>query len=231
MDNDKREIEPVAYIATDFKEKFGLPRQSGRIPELTGKIIFTEKYGNPDYVKGIEDFSHVWLIFGFSSALRDEYSPTVRPPKLGGNTRKGVFATRAPFRPNGLGLSCVKLEKISTENNRTVLFVSGIDILDGTPIYDVKPYIPYSDSIPSATGGFADEHKDEKLTVIFSDSAVGLLPDNVSVTVAKCIADDPRPSYQNDPERIYKMRYKNFDIHFKVADGTAIITNVFPIDN
>ena len=171
------EIEIIARIRTDFPEKFGIPRQSGLVPELTGTIIFEKKYRNPDALRGICDFSHLWLIWEFSRARRDTWSATVRPPRLGGNTRVGVFATRSPFRPNPLGLSCVRLEKVTEDAELgTVLTVSGVDMLDGTPIYDIKPYIPYADCRPEARGGFAQEHREDALAVEIAPEILENMP-------------------------------------------------------
>ncbi len=220
-------IKPVAYIETDFDEKFGIPRQSGRVPSLTGKIVFLPQYRNPDALRGIEDFSHLWLIFDFSKSHREEWSPTVRPPRLGGNTRVGVFASRSPFRPNPLGLSSVKLEKIEhDERNGDVLIVSGVDLLNGTPIFDIKPYIPYSDSHPEAFGSYADEMSSHCLSVTFPDEFLALIPKEKREAVIDCLADDPRPSYQNDPDRIYNMNFAGFDIHFTVSENELKVIGI-----
>lgn len=215
------EIKPIAYIHTDFKSKFGIPRQSGRVESLMGRITFREEFKNSDAIRGIEQYSHIWLIFGFSRANYKEKTMTVRPPRLGGNKRVGVFATRAPFRPNSLGLSCVKLERIDD----TDIIVSGVDILDGTPIYDIKPYIPYSDCRPDAVGGFSTEMKDYNLEVIFSKEYLELLPEDKQKTAIDCLSEDPRPSYHDD-ERGYSMLFAEFDIHFKVKGSTLTVTGV-----
>lgn len=220
------EIKPVAYIYTDFEEKFGLPRQSGRVPELLGKVVFEPEYRNSEAIRGIEEFSHLWLVFGFSEAERDKKSLTVRPPRLGGNKRVGVFATRSPYRPNSLGLSCVKLEGIKKdEKNGEVLLVSGIDMLSGTPIYDIKPYIPYADSKPHAKGSFAEEQKEHFLCVNFPENLLEMIPKNKQKALISCLSDDPRPSYHND-ERIYSMKYCGFDVHFKVNNDVLVVTGV-----
>ncbi len=220
------EIKPIAYIHTDFKEKFGIPRQSRRVPSLMGEIIFEPEYRNPDAVRGLTDFSHLWLIFGFSTAKRGRDALTARPPRLGGNTRIGVFATRAPYRPNSLGLSAVKLESERFEPNLgTVITVSGVDILDNTPIYDIKPYIPYADSIPDATGGFADGVRTHSLKVLFPENLLNLLPADKRTAAIDCLKDDPRPSYHNDG-RIYSMNFAGFDIHFTVSDDTLTVTGI-----
>lgn len=219
-------IEPIAYIHTDFKEKFGIPRQSGRVPEALGRVVFEPKYRNEAAFLGIDGFSHLWLIFDFSKAHRDKWTPTVRPPRLGGNKRVGVFASRSPFRPNNIGLSCVKLE--SVEKNKSdgiVLVVSGVDLLDNTPIFDIKPYIPYSDCLCEAVGGYADEFADYTLKVEFSEQVIATIPSKIRSVIENCIADDPRPSYKRDGERIYSMRFAEFDVRFYVCDGKAVVVS------
>ncbi len=223
----KREIEPIAHIYTDFKEKFGIPRQSGKVSALVGRIVFEERFRHPDAIRGIEEFSHLWLLFDFSLAHREEFSPTVRPPRLGGNKRIGVFASRAPFRPNNIGLSSVKLlgiEKNDKEGN--VLIVSGADILSGTPIYDIKPYISYTDSHPDALCSYADENIEHKLEVDFPDDLLNKLPEEKREAAVLCIAEDPRPSYQEDPERVYVMSFAGFEIGFKVKENRAEVISV-----
>lgn len=221
------EVKPIAYIRTDFKSKFGIPRQSGRAPSLIGKIVFEPEYRNPDALREIEGYSHLWLIFDFSQAHREEWSPTVRPPRLGGNRRVGVFASRSPFRPNPIGLSSVKLLKIEkTENEGTVLIVSGADLLDMTPILDIKPYLPSADSHPDAKGGFADDFTDHKLNVEFPNEHLAKLPENCRNGAIECLADDPRPAYQEDDSRIYSMAFAGYDIHFKVSKNRCIVTDV-----
>ena len=215
------EIKPIAKIYTDFKEKFGIPRQSGRVKGLKGKIVFEPKYRTPDALRGIEGFSHLWLIFDFSLNHRKDFSPTVRPPRLGGNTRVGVFASRSPFRPNNLGLSSVKLVKVeSTADIGEVLIVEGVDILDGTPIYDIKPYL-LSDCHLDASVGYADIS--HKLQVNVATEVKNSLPDNTLQSIISCIEDDPRPSYQDDENRIYKMKFASYDISFTVSNGVANI--------
>ncbi len=215
------EIKPVAYIHTDFKDKFGIPRQSGRVPELMGKIVFEKEYRNPEAIRGIAEFSHLWLIFGFSEAEYKVGTMTVRPPRLGGNTRIGVFASRSPYRPNSLGLSCVKLERI--ENGE--LLVSGVDILDDTPIYDIKPYIPYSDCVSNACGSFAEMQKDHFLDVDFHDELLNNIPEEKRVAVISCLRDDPRPSYQDD-DRVYSMAFADWDIRFKAKGNKLTLMSV-----
>lgn len=221
------EVKPIAYIKTDFKEKFGIPRQSGIAQNLTSKIVFTPEYRNPDALRGIDGFSHLWLIFDFSLSHRNGWSPTVRPPRLGGNERRGVFATRSPFRPNPIGLSCVRLLSVhKTDNEGDVLIVSGADLLDNTPIFDIKPYLPYADSHPKATGGFTDSVNKEKLEVIFGDGLLELIPFDKRQGLADILAEDPRPSYQNDPTRTYSMLFDRFDIHFKISGNKVTVIRV-----
>lgn len=220
-------IQAIAHIHTDFKEKFGIPRQSGRVPELEGTIVFEPKYRNPESLRGIEEFSHLWLIFDFSKSHRKEWSPTVRPPRLGGNRRVGVFASRSPFRPNPIGLSCVRLIRLEqTNQNGTILVVSGCDLLDNTPILDIKPYIPYADCHPDATGSYAEEQKSHKLTVEIPDDLLSIVPVNKRDAMIACLADDPRPSYQNDPERTYHMYFGNQDIHFRVKGNQLLVIGI-----
>ncbi len=213
------EIKPIAYIHTDFKEKFGIPRQSGRVKELTAKIVFEPEFSSPDALRGIEGFSHLWLIFDFSLSHTDKFSPTVRPPRLGGNERVGVFASRSPFRPNSLGLSSVKL--LAVEKGQYLL-VSGADLLDGTPIYDIKPYLPSSDCHIDAVGGYADEFSDYKLKVIINDGVLDNFPKDKLSALIGCLEDDPRPSYQDD-NRVYGMSFAGFNIKFTVKDKTLTI--------
>lgn len=220
-------IEPIAHISTDFKDKFGIPRQSGKAPSAIGTIVFEEKYRNADSLNGIEEFSHLWLIFDFSKSHRADWSPTVRPPRLGGNKRVGVFATRSPFRPNSLGLSSVKFEGLKKDIvNGTVILVSGVDLLDGTPIYDIKPYIPYTDCHTEAVGGFSDEFINYKLKVVFDNNIDKTLPENIRSTLIECLSDDPRPSYIKDNERIYKMILSSFEVSFKVEDDILTVIEI-----
>lgn len=214
-------IKPIAHIHTDFKEKFGIPRQSGRVPDLIGKIVFEPEYNNPEAIRGLENFSHIWLIFEFSEAEYKSGTMTVRPPRLGGNTRIGIFASRSPYRPNSLGLSCVKIEKIEQGS----ITVSGVDILDGTPIYDIKPYIPYSDSISEAQGSYAEEEKEHSLTVEIPDELLKILPQDKQQAVIACLRDDPRPSYQEDG-RGYSMAFSGYDIHFTVNKDKLTVTAI-----
>lgn len=211
----------IARIQTDFKDKFGIPRQSGRVPSLLGRIVFEEEYRNPDALRGIEGFSHLWLIFDFSKSHREDWSPTVRPPRLGGNTRIGVFASRSPFRPNPVGLSVVKLERVE----KGELIVSGVDLLDGTPIYDIKPYLPFADSIPDAVGGYADDFEDYKLNVAFPQELLERLPQDKRQAAIDCLAQDPRPAYQEDQRR-YSMAFAGYDIRFFVKGDHLTVTEI-----
>lgn len=217
-------MKPIAHIRTDFTEKFGIPRQSGRVRSLTGRIVFLPQYRNPEALREIEDFSHLWLIFDFSEAHRSEWTATVRPPRLGGNKRIGVFASRSPFRPNPIGLSSVRLVGVeNTEKDGKVLVVAGADLLDMTPIYDIKPYLPSADSHPDAVGGYADEFTEYRLQVNFPQELLKILPEDKRQAAADCLAEDPRPSYQDDPDRVYSMSFAGFDIHFTVRDGCAAV--------
>ena len=220
-------IEPIAKIETDFPTKFGIPRQSGIVAELSGRIVFEDKYRSAEAIRGLEDFSHLWVIWGFSENEGKEYSPTVRPPRLGGNKRMGVFATRSPFRPNGLGLSCLKLERIeSTKKEGYVLVVSGADMVSGTPIYDIKPYLPFADSHPEATGGFADSVREDRLSVYADESLLNRIPADKREGLIGVLKGDPRPSYHHDPERIYGFPYAGFEVKFRVSDDTLTICDI-----
>ncbi|MBO7083705.1 MAG: tRNA (N6-threonylcarbamoyladenosine(37)-N6)-methyltransferase TrmO [Bacteroidales bacterium] len=210
-------MKAIAYIHTEFPTKFGIPRQSGIIESLKGTIVFEPEYRNPDAVRGLEEFSHLWLIWEFSEAKRDNWSPTVRPPRLGGNVRKGVFATRSPFRPNPIGLSSVRLESIEMDSKLgPVLHVTGADLMDGTPIYDIKPYIAYTDSHPDAVSGFASKPTEYLLEVEFPEELLEKVPSGQRENLTAVLAHDPRPQYQDDPERIYGMTFGNLEIKFKV---------------
>ena len=219
----------IARIHTDFPEKFGIPRQSGLVDGLTGRIVFEEKYRNPDALRGIEGFSHLWLIWQFSRAIREEWSPTVKPPRLGGNQRMGVFATRSPFRPNPIGLSCVRLQRVELHTAEgPVLWVAGIDLLDGTPIYDVKPYLPYADCKPEAVGGFAASGEGRLLTVQADETLLAGLPARTREALLGVLAHDPRPSYQNDPDRVYGMAFGGCEVRFSVDGETLTVRSVAP---
>jgi len=220
------EIHPIARIHSDFPGKFGIPRQSGLVPELRSRIIFEPEYRNRDAVRGLEDFSHLWLIWEFSETIRVEWSPTVRPPKLGGNKRMGVFATRSPFRPNSLALSCVELQDIIfSKEDGPILEITGADLMDRTPIYDIKPYLPYADCKPLATGGFTDSVEAHLLHVILPDNAGQVLPAEKLLSLEKVLAQDPRPSYQNDPERIYAFEFAGVTVRFFVQ-GYAVVCDI-----
>lgn len=217
----------IAHIYTDFPEKFGIPRQSGLIEELEGKIVFTPEYRNPEALRGLEDFSHIWLLWEFSEAVREDWRPTVRPPLLGGNKRMGVFATRSPFRPNSIGLSSVKLDRIvQTENEGAVLYVKGADLMNGTPIYDIKPYLPYVDSHPQAVGGFTENLDERRLEVDFSEELLVKVPEEKRQALIKVLACDPRPSYQNDEERVYGLPFGGVEVSFKVKDKALTVIEI-----
>ncbi len=216
----------IARIHTDFPEKFGIPRQSGLIDELEGVIVFEPEYRNAAALAGLEGFSHIWLIWQFSKALRDGWSPTVRPPRLGGNKKMGVFATRSPFRPNSIGLSAVRLEKIEhTADFGTVLRVRGADLLDGTPIFDIKPYLPLADCITEATGGFAEAVADYEIEVDFPKALLEVLPESKRAAVMEILKNDPRPSYQNDT-REYGLSFAGYNIKFRVENGALRVFSV-----
>ena len=224
------DLKTIAHIHTGFHEKFGIPRQSG-IVETPGYIVFEPPYNNPDAVRGLEEFSHIWLIWQFSQAVRDDWSPTVRPPRLGGNTRVGVFASRSPFRPNPIGLSLVKLESIEYDHSLgPVLHVTGADILDGTPIYDIKPYLPYSEAKPDAEGGFAHRVMDDSMQVVLTEDAdlepAKEIPEEDLYTIKKLLAQDPRPRYQDDPERVYGMSYGEWEVKFTAGDGVIMVKSI-----
>lgn len=220
-------MKTIAKIETDFPTKFGIPRQSGIIASLQGRIVFEPEYRNAEAVRGLEEFSHIWLIWEFSEAVRDTWSPTVRPPRLGGNVRKGVFATRSPFRPNPIGLSSVKLERIEIDPTLgPVLHVSGADLMDGTPIYDIKPYITYTDSHPEAVSGFASKPADYLLNVEIADSLLNKVMPDLRESLIEVLAHDPRPQYQDDPRRVYGMAFGGMEIRFKVVGNSLFVEEV-----
>ena len=220
-------IQIIARMHSDFPTKFGIPRQSGLVEELESTIVFEPEFRNPDALRGIEGYSHLWIIWQFSQAVRQEWSPTVRPPRLGGNTRMGVFATRSPFRPNNLGLSCVKLLGVEhTQTEGTVLHVAGADLMDGTPIFDIKPYVPYSDSFPDAAGGFTDTADDFILNVEFPEHLLSKIPPNKQQAAIGVLSHDPRPSYQRKTGRIYGLSFAGFDIRFTVEEKTLTVCEV-----
>ena len=224
------EFKTIAHIHTGFPEKFGIPHQSG-IVETPGKIVFEPQYNNPDAVRGLDEFSHIWRIWQFSESVREDWSPTVRPPRLGGNTRVGVFASRSPFRPNPIGLSLVKLESIEYDHSLgPVLHVTGADILDGTPIYDIKPYLPYCEAKPDAEGGFAHRVMDDSMQVVLTEDAdlenAKEIPEEDLYTIKKLLAQDPRPRYQDDPERVYGMSYGEWEVKFTAGDGVIMVKSI-----
>ena len=225
----KAEIQAIAHMKSDFPTKFGIPRQSGLVEALRSTIVFAPEFRSPDALRGIEGFSHLWLIWQFSQAVRQDWSPTVRPPRLGGNMRMGVFATRSPFRPNSLGLSCVRLLGVEeTREFGTVLHVGGADLMDGTPIFDIKPYIPYSDAHPEALGGFTDRADDFLLKVDFPETLLKKIPPEKQNAVIGVLEHDPRPTYQNDPERTYGLTFSGYNIRFQVKNGILTVTEVTP---
>ena len=215
------EMKIIARIKAEVPEKFGIPRQSGLVSSLKAQIIFEEEYRNLDAVRGLDEFSHLWIIWQFSKAVRDTWSPTVRPPRLGGNKRIGVFATRSPFRPNAIGLSSVKIEKIDLDGeNAPVIHVSGADLMDGTPIFDIKPYLAYTDAHPDAVGGFTENVADRRLKVEFDGELINSVPDEIKTALCDLLAEDPRPSYQNDSKRVYGLSFSGYEIGFTVDKKT-----------
>jgi len=220
-------IQVIARMKSDFPTKFGIPRQSCLVEDLRSTVIFEPEFRNPDALRGIEGYSHLWLIWQFSEAVRAEWSPTVRPPRLGGNTRMGVFATRSPFRPNALGLSSVKLLGIEqTEEFGTILHVGGADLMDGTPIFDIKPYIPYGDCHPEAIGGFTDTADEYLLNVVFPEPLLSQLPQDKQSAAIGVLTHDPRPSYQRKADRVYGLNFAGFDIRFTVENNTLTVQTV-----
>lgn len=220
----------IAKIKTDMPDKFGVPRQSGIVEGLSGKIVFEPEYRVREALTGIEEFSHLWLLWQFSESMRDDWSPTVRPPRLNGNKRMGVFATRSPYRPNPIGMSCVKLERVEfTKHTGPVIYVSGVDMIDGTPIYDIKPYITYTDSRPNALQGFAENYKNYALEVDFPKVLIDKIPPAKQAGLLGVLRHDPRPSYQDLPDRIYGVKYLSFDIHFKVRNGVLTVIDVISL--
>ena len=223
-------MQVIARIRNAFPTKFGLPRQSGLVPELTSTIVFEPEFRVAEALRGIESYSHLWLIWEFHQAIREgekqEWRPTVRPPRLGGNTRMGVFATRSPFRPNPLGLTVVKLLAVEDSPEGKVLIVSGADMMDGTPIYDIKPYLPYVDSVPGAVGGFTGETAGYHLDVDFPEALLARIPQTQRETLLGVLAQDPRPAYQHDEERVYGLPYAGWDVKFTVKDGTLTVLDI-----
>ena len=220
----------IARMKSDFATKFGIPRQSGLVEELRSTILFEPEYRNADALRGLDDFSHLWIIWQFSKAVREDWSPTVRPPRLGGNTRMGVFATRSPFRPNAIGLSCVKILGMEeTEEYGTVIHVGGADLMDGTPIFDIKPYIPYADAHPEALGGFTQTAGDFLLDVEFPEELLQKVPANKRDALIGVLSHDPRPSYQADSDRIYGLSFGGFDVRFRVQNGKLTVSEVIAL--
>lgn len=223
-------IHPIAHMDSDFLTKFGIPRQSGLVEELDSTIVFEPEYRNPDALRGLEGFSYIWIIWQFSKNLRKDWSPTVRPPRLGGNTRMGVFATRSSFRPNGLALSCVRLLGIAeTEDRGTVLRVAGADLMNGTPIFDIKPYIPYSDAHPEALGGFTDSANAFLLEVKCQNSLLEVVPEEKRSALLGVLSHDPRPSYQHDPDRVYGLDFAGCNVKFTVRENVLQVERITKI--
>ena len=221
------EIKPIARIHTDFSEKFGVPRQAGLAPSLTGKIVFESEYKNVRAVKELDGFSHIWLIWEFSQCSDSKFSPTVRPPRLGGNRRVGVFASRSPFRPNRLGLSCVKIEKIETGGeNAPIITVSGVDMTDGTPIYDIKPYIPIADCIPTASEGYTAQTKKYKISVNCDEKLLSIIPENKRQALLELLSNDPRPAYNDEEGKEYGVTFAGFNIRFKYENNGLSVTQI-----
>ena len=222
-------VKYIADIYTDFEEKFGIPRQSGLVEGLTGRIVFRPEFRIPEAIRGLEGFSHLWVLFDFSQAHRDNWSPTVRPPRLGGNRRVGVFASRSPFRPNPIGLSCVKLERIERGTAEgDVLVVSGVDMLSGTPVLDIKPYLPYADCRPEARGGYAEEVFGQRCRVNVEDGALDNVPEDKREALLECLAQDPRPHYQDDEARVYGLRFAGTEVRFRADEGGITVISAEP---
>lgn len=221
------EMRPIGWVKSDFQSKFGIPRQSGLVEELQARVFFSPEYRIKEAFRGLEGFSHIWLLWEFSQSVRESWSPTVRPPRLGGNKRLGVFATRSPFRPNPLGLSCVKLEKVELEGvEGPILHIRGADLLDGTPVFDVKPYLPYADCRPEASGGFAPDTPENRLTVELPPELAEKVPAEKLPALFGVLAGDPRPSYQNDPQRVYGMAFAGLEVKFRVENATLFVLDV-----
>ena len=221
------ELKVIARIHTDFATKFGIPRQSGLVSELMGEIVFEPEYRQKEALMGIEEYSHLWLLWEFSEANREHRSATVCPPRLGGKVRKGVFATRSPFRPNSIGLSCVRLERVEEDENKGLkLIVSGADLMDGTPIFDIKPYLPYCDAHPEALGSFGQEHKDERITVEFPKELLERLPKEKQNAALEVLRQDPRAAYQKQPDYVYGMDFAGYDIRFRVRENVLRVVDV-----
>jgi tRNA-Thr(GGU) m(6)t(6)A37 methyltransferase TsaA len=223
-------VKTIARIHSAFPEKFGVPRQSGLVESLRSQVVFEPEYRSPEAVRGLEAFSHVWLIWEFSETRRDTWSPTVRPPRLGGNQRLGVFATRSPYRPNPIGLSCVRLERVELDPKLgPVLHVAGADLMDGTPILDVKPYLPYADCHPEASGGFASQKPEGALEVVLPEPWLSLVPEEDRPALIGVLAQDPRPAYQHDPERVYGLSFSGLEVRFRVAGAKLTVCQIRPL--
>lgn len=228
MEGQEVQMKVIARIHSDFPTKFGIPRQSGVVEALRARIVFEPEYRNPDALRGMEGFSHLWLIWQFSRAVRESWSPTVRPPRLGGNTRVGVFATRSPFRPNAIGLSCVKLEGVEPRTPEgPVIWVSGADLMDGTPILDIKPYVPYADSRPEAKEGFTSSGWERLLEVEFPTPLLERVPERLREALVGVLANDPRPPYQRDPDRVYGLPFGGLEVRFSVDGERLTVREVF----
>lgn len=223
-------LKVIAHIESDFDSKFGVPRQSGLASSLIARVVFKPEYRIPEAFRGIEEFSHIWIIWDFSESHKDRWSPTVRPPRLGGNTRVGVFATRSPFRPNPLGLSCVKLERIEFDKkDGPVLVISGADMMNGTPVFDIKPYLPSADSVSGATGGFSEKNIKKTLQVAWDDTQTADFPENKKEALRQVLELDPRPAYQDDPDRIYGFSFAGYEISFYVKNDILFVKNIYKI--
>ncbi|MCR4597422.1 MAG: tRNA (N6-threonylcarbamoyladenosine(37)-N6)-methyltransferase TrmO [Acetatifactor sp.] len=222
-----RKLQIIGHVRTDFASKFGVPRQSGLVEELTGEVIFTPKFRQPEALLGLEEYSHIWLLWDFSEVKRENWTATVHPPRLGGKEKRGVFATRSPFRPNPIGLSCVRLLKVVTEGeDAPKLLIAGADLMDGTPIYDVKPYLPYADAHPEARGGFGQEHKEDRVEVVFPEELLARIPEEKREAALAVLAQDPRAAYQKQPDYVYGMAFAGCDIRFIAKEGKLIVTDL-----
>ena len=222
-----QKMDIIAHVHSDFRDKFGIPRQSSLVPELESVLIFEPEYRNMDALRGLDQFSHIWLIWQFSESVREGWSPTVRPPRLGGNERLGVFATRSPFRPNEIGLSSVQLRYIEdTKNMGPVIHVAGADLMDGTPVFDIKPYLPYVDSHPEADGGFTENYREYHLQVDFPEELMERVPDSKRKALCGVLAGDPRPAYQQDPDGIYGMNFAGYEVKFRVMADVLTVLDV-----
>ena len=229
LEREEGTVQIIARIHTDFPTKFGIPRQSGLVSELVGEIVFEPEFRRPEALIGMEEFSHLWLLWEFSQAKRENWSATVYPPRLGGKEKRGVFATRSPFRPNPIGLSCVKLDQVILEGpDAPKLLVSGVDLLDGTPIYDIKPYLPYADAHPEALGGFGQAHKEDGIEVVFPEELLQKLPEVKRLAAIRVLEQDPRAAYNKQPDYVYGMEFAGFDIRFTVQEGVLTVCDVIP---